>query len=152
MSKSIGNVISPQKIWDTMGSDVLRAWIASTDYTKEIVLSDDILKRTSDSYRRIRNTVRFLLGNLKDKKNDFDAPHFIGIPEIPIKEDYFLSEIRYAYNTHGYAVAVIAENVRGLGNTAKNQKPYFTDSFGHEYYDGPARYLATLVIDVVPFE
>ncbi len=79
------------------------------------------------------------------KKSDFDAPHFIGIPEIPIKEDYFLSEIRYAYNTHGYAVAVIAENVRGLGNTAKNQKPYFTDSFGHEYYDGPARYLATLV-------
>ncbi len=69
MSKSIGNVISPQKIWDTMGSDVLRAWIASTDYTKEIVLSDDILKRTSDSYRRIRNTIRFLLGNLNDFKH-----------------------------------------------------------------------------------
>ena len=70
MSKSIGNVISPQKIWDTMGADVLRAWIASTDYTKEIVLSDDILKRTSDSYRRIRNTIRFLLGNLSDFKNE----------------------------------------------------------------------------------
>ena len=66
MSKSIGNTISPQKVWDTMGADVLRAWIASTDYTKEIVLSDDILKRTSDSYRRIRNTIRFLLGNLSD--------------------------------------------------------------------------------------
>jgi isoleucyl-tRNA synthetase len=70
MSKSLGNVISPQKIWETMGADVLRAWIASTDYTKEIVLSDDILKRTSDSYRRIRNTIRFLLGNL----NDFNGP------------------------------------------------------------------------------
>ena len=70
MSKSLGNVISPQKIWETMGADVLRAWIASTDYTKEIVLSDDILKRTSDSYRRIRNTIRFLLGNL----NDFSEP------------------------------------------------------------------------------
>ena len=66
MSKSLGNVISPQKIWETMGADVLRAWIASTDYTKEIVLSDDILKRASDSYRRIRNTIRFLLGNLSD--------------------------------------------------------------------------------------
>ena len=66
MSKSLGNVISPQKIWETMGADVLRAWIASTDYTKEIVLSDDILKRSSDSYRRIRNTIRFLLGNLSD--------------------------------------------------------------------------------------
>ena len=46
MSKSLGNVISPQKIWETMGADVLRTWIASTDYTKEIVLSDDILKRS----------------------------------------------------------------------------------------------------------
>ena len=52
-----------------MGADVLRAWIASTDYTKEIVLSDDILKRSADSYRRIRNTIRFLLGNL----NDYDG-------------------------------------------------------------------------------
>ena len=66
MSKSLGNVISPQKIWETMGADVLRTWIASTDFTKEIALSDDILKRSSDSYRRIRNTIRFLLGNLSD--------------------------------------------------------------------------------------
>ena len=66
MSKSLGNVISPQKVWENMGADVLRVWIASTDYTKEIVLSDDILKRSSDSYRRIRNTIRFLLGNLSD--------------------------------------------------------------------------------------
>ena len=66
MSKSLGNVISPQKVWETMGADVLRTWAASTDYTKEIVLSDDILKRSSDSYRRIRNTIRFLLGNLSD--------------------------------------------------------------------------------------
>ena len=70
MSKSIGNTISPQKIWDTMGADVLRAWIASTDYTKEIVLSDDILKSTSDSYRRVRNTVRFLIGNLNDFREE----------------------------------------------------------------------------------
>ena len=69
MSKSIGNVISPQKIWKNMGADVLRVWIASTDYTKEIVLSDDILKRSSDSYRRIRNTIRFILGNLGDYTN-----------------------------------------------------------------------------------
>ena len=60
MSKSLGNVISPQKVWETMGADVLRTWAASTDYTKEIVLSDDILKRSSDSYRRIRNTIRLL--------------------------------------------------------------------------------------------
>ena len=74
MSKSLGNVISPQKIWETMGADVLRTWIASTDYTKEIVLSDDILKRSSDSYRRIRNTIRFLLGNLNDYADQAVSP------------------------------------------------------------------------------
>ncbi len=74
MSKSIGNVISPQKIWKNMGADVLRVWIASTDYTKEIVLSDDILKRSSDSYRRIRNTIRFILGNLSDYSDQKISP------------------------------------------------------------------------------
>ena len=68
MSKSIGNVNSPQEVWDSMGADVLRSWIASTDYRNEMVVSDEILNRSSDSYRRIRNTIRFLLGNI----NDFD--------------------------------------------------------------------------------
>jgi isoleucyl-tRNA synthetase len=64
MSKSLGNVILPQKVVSTLGADVLRLWVASTDYANEISVSDEILKRMSDSYRRIRNTVRFLLGNL----------------------------------------------------------------------------------------
>jgi len=64
MSKSLGNVIAPQKVMSTLGADVLRLWVAATDYSAEMNVSDEILKRTSDSYRRIRNTVRFLLGNL----------------------------------------------------------------------------------------
>ncbi len=64
MSKSLGNVIVPQKVMSTSGADVLRLWIAATDYSNEMALSDEILKRMSDSYRRMRNTVRFLLGNL----------------------------------------------------------------------------------------
>jgi len=64
MSKSLGNVIAPQKIVGTLGADVLRLWVAATDYTNEMSLSDEILKRISESYRRIRNTARFLLGNL----------------------------------------------------------------------------------------
>jgi isoleucyl-tRNA synthetase len=64
MSKSLGNVVLPQKVMSTLGADVLRLWVAATDYANEIHVSDEILKRTSDSYRRIRNTVRFLLGNL----------------------------------------------------------------------------------------
>jgi isoleucyl-tRNA synthetase len=64
MSKSLGNVVAPQKVVTTLGADVLRLWVASTDYANEIGVSDEILKRMADSYRRIRNTVRFLLGNL----------------------------------------------------------------------------------------
>ena len=64
MSKSLGNVIAPQKVLNTLGADILRLWVAATDYRGEISVSDEILKRMSDSYRRMRNTARFLLGNL----------------------------------------------------------------------------------------
>jgi len=68
MSKSLGNTLEPQKIFNSLGADILRLWVASTDYSAEISVSDEILKRTADSYRRIRNTSRFLLANL----NGFD--------------------------------------------------------------------------------
>jgi isoleucyl-tRNA synthetase len=66
MSKSKGNVIAPQKILDTLGADILRLWVASTDYSGELTISDEILKRVVESYRRIRNTLRFLLANTAD--------------------------------------------------------------------------------------
>lgn len=68
MSKSIGNTVSPQEVMNKLGADILRLWVASTDYTGEMAVSDEILKRAADSYRRIRNTARFLLANL----NGFD--------------------------------------------------------------------------------
>jgi isoleucyl-tRNA synthetase len=69
MSKSKGNVIAPQKVVDTLGADILRLWVAATDYSGELSISNEILKRVVESYRRIRNTLRFLLANLED----FDA-------------------------------------------------------------------------------
>jgi isoleucyl-tRNA synthetase len=66
MSKSKGNVIAPQKVMDTSGADILRLWVASTDYSGELSISEEILKRVVESYRRIRNTLRFLLANLMD--------------------------------------------------------------------------------------
>ncbi len=63
MSKSLGNVMSPQKVINNLGADILRLWIASTDYTGEMTVSDEILKRSADSYRRLRNTLRFMLAN-----------------------------------------------------------------------------------------
>jgi isoleucyl-tRNA synthetase len=64
MSKSLGNVMSPQDVVNKLGADILRLWVASTDYTSEMTVSDEILNRTADSYRRIRNTTRFLLANI----------------------------------------------------------------------------------------
>ncbi|HEX6692077.1 MAG TPA: isoleucine--tRNA ligase, partial [Burkholderiales bacterium] len=66
MSKSLGNVMAPQKISGTLGAEILRLWVASTDYSGELSISDEILKRVVESYRRIRNTVRFLLANVSD--------------------------------------------------------------------------------------
>ena len=72
MSKSLGNVIPPQKVVNSLGADILRLWIGSTDYTGEMTVSDEILKRSADGYRRIRNTMRFMLANMQgfDPKND----------------------------------------------------------------------------------
>lgn len=78
MSKSLGNGIEPQEVWNTLGADMLRLWVAATDYANEMSLSQEILKRMSDSYRRMRNTVRFLLGNL----NDFDPREPVPVEEL----------------------------------------------------------------------
>ncbi len=79
MSKSLGNVIAPQQVMKTLGADILRLWVAAADYRQEMAVSDEILKRTADAYRRIRNTARFLLGNL----HDFDpAAHRVAPGEM----------------------------------------------------------------------
>jgi isoleucyl-tRNA synthetase len=77
MSKSKGNVVAPQKVIKNIGADVLRLWVAATDYRGEMTVSDEILKRTADGYRRLRNTARYLLSNL----NDFDPEQHIVAPE-----------------------------------------------------------------------
>ena len=66
MSKSKGNVVAPQKVMDQYGADILRLWVATTDYSGELTISDEILKRVVEGYRRIRNTLKFLLANLSD--------------------------------------------------------------------------------------
>uniref|UniRef100_UPI00261C273A isoleucine--tRNA ligase n=1 Tax=uncultured Halomonas sp. TaxID=173971 RepID=UPI00261C273A len=76
MSKSMGNVVAPQEVMDKLGADILRLWVASTDYGNEMAVSDEILKRTADVYRRIRNTARFLLANLNGFEPSRDAVAF----------------------------------------------------------------------------
>ncbi len=78
MSKSLGNVIAPQEVFNSLGADVLRLWVAATDYKSEMSLSNEILQRTSESYRRIRNTARYMLGNL----NGFDPSQALAYDEM----------------------------------------------------------------------
>ncbi|HEY2592061.1 MAG TPA: isoleucine--tRNA ligase [Steroidobacteraceae bacterium] len=75
MSKSLGNVVAPQKIFNTLGADVLRLWIASTDYANEMSVSEALIQRAAESYRKLRNTARFLLGNLHGFEPERDAVH-----------------------------------------------------------------------------
>nr|WP_218961662.1 isoleucine--tRNA ligase [Marinicella litoralis] len=77
MSKSLGNVISPKDVVNTLGADILRLWVASADYRGEMTISDEILNRAADGYRRIRNTARFMLGNL----NEFDKTDLLNLNE-----------------------------------------------------------------------
>ena len=103
MSKSKGNVIAPQKIFDTLGADILRLWTASTDYSGELNISDEILKRVVESYRRIRNTLRFLLANTAD----FDAQR----DALPVAE--WLEIDRYALAlTHNLQQEITADYAR----------------------------------------
>jgi isoleucyl-tRNA synthetase len=106
MSKSLGNVIAPQQVINEMGADVLRLWVASTDFSGEMTVSDEILKRTADSYRRIRNTARFLLANL----DGFDPEqHAVPVTEMIALDRWVVDraallqrEILAAYDSYNF--------------------------------------------------
>jgi len=82
MSKSIGNVIAPKQVINKFGAEILRLWVSASDYREDIRISDSILKQLSDAYRRIRNTSRFMLGNLFDFNPDTDAVPYSDLPEL----------------------------------------------------------------------
>jgi isoleucyl-tRNA synthetase len=84
MSKSLGNVVSPQDVMNKLGADILRLWVATTDYTSEMTVSDEILNRAADKYRRIRNTARFLLANLNGFNPATDAVPFDSMVELDL--------------------------------------------------------------------
>lgn len=108
MSKSVGNVVSPQQVMNKLGADILRLWVASTDYSGEMTVSDEILKRSADAYRRIRNTARFLLANL----NGFDPATDIVAPDDMVLIDRWAvgraqaiqQEIVQAYDEYNFHV------------------------------------------------
>ena len=127
MSKSKGNVVAPQKVMDTYGADILRLWAASTDYSAELTISDEILKRVADSYRKIRNTAKFLLANIAD----FDASNDL----LPVSE--WLEIDRYAlYLTHKLQTEVLADYEKYEFHLAVQKLVSFcSDDLGSFYLD-----------------
>jgi isoleucyl-tRNA synthetase len=97
MSKSKGNVVAPQKVWATLGAEILRLWVGATDYSGDLSISDEILKRVVESYRRIRNTLRFLLANTAD----FDAER----DHVPVAQMFEID--RYALAQAGELMAAV---------------------------------------------
>ena len=90
MSKSVGNVISPEDVMKQYGADILRLWVASSDYEGDVKLSSEILERLADGYRKIRNTYRFLLSNLSDFDPEKDA---VRLDEMPVTDRWMLSRL-----------------------------------------------------------
>jgi len=106
MSKSIGNVMSPQKVCNTLGADIIRLWVASSDFSAEMAVSDEILNRTADAYRRIRNTARFLLSNLsgfEPSQNLVAADDMLALDQWVLGRAAVLqTEIESAYHSYNF--------------------------------------------------
>ena len=103
MSKSLGNIITPQEIMNESGADILRYWIASTDFRGEMAFSKDIFNRAIDGFRRIRNTMRFMASNLYDYEDDFDSQQLLFLDkQILEKLKQLQSEVRENYENYNF--------------------------------------------------
>ena len=139
MSKSIGNVVEPQKVIDNLGADVLRLWIASVDYRNEMSVSDEILKRSADGYRRIRNTARFLLGNLAG----FDpTQHALKPEDCLLLDQWAMAKTRQLHDrvTQAYDDYDFARVVTSVQN-------FCTNEMGALYLDVTKDRLYTMQVD-----
>lgn len=107
MSKSLGNVVVPSKVMNQLGADILRLWVASVDYQSDVRVSDAILKQVSEVYRKIRNTFRFLLGNIADYNHDSNAVSFENLREVDqymlVKLNKLIDKVKKSYETYDFA-------------------------------------------------
>jgi isoleucyl-tRNA synthetase len=139
MSKSLGNVVAPQKVMDTLGADVLRLWVASADYRNEMTVSDEILKRVSDTYRRIRNTAKFLLGNL----DGFDPARNL----MPVQDSLLLDQWA-VQQAHDVQQAVLAAYERyDYPEVVARVQNFCTNELGALYLDITKDRLYTMPTD-----
>ncbi|MCK4552055.1 MAG: isoleucine--tRNA ligase [Tenericutes bacterium] len=108
MSKSMGNVVDPNRVTNTLGADILRLWVASVDYQADVRLSDNLIKQVSESYRKIRNTIKFFLGNIYDYDDKKDKVPYEKLGNLDkymmIKTNNLVKEVRAAYDDFRFDV------------------------------------------------
>ncbi len=106
MSKSVGNVVAPGEVIEKFGAEILRLWVASEDYRDDVKVSDEILQQVADAYRKIRNTIRYLLSNLYDFNPQTDRVHFEQLPEIDrwalVKLEELKEKVRQSYDRYEF--------------------------------------------------
>lgn len=106
MSKSLGNVVDPNKIINRLGADIFRMWVASVDYQSDVRLSDHLIKQVAESYRKIRNTVKFMLGNLNDFNHENDRVPYAELGEVDRymvqKANHLVEEALAAYDRFSF--------------------------------------------------
>ncbi len=142
MSKSLGNVIAPKEVIDRYGAEILRLWVSASDYREDIRISDTILAQLSDAYRRIRNTHRFMLGNLYDFAPETDAVAAAQMPEIDRftlhRLQLLVDKARRAYDLYEYHVIFHA-----LHNfCAVDLSALYLDILKDRLYTSPAKSVA----------
>ena len=119
MSKSLGNTVDPLKLIKQFGADIIRLWVASVDYTADVRISNEIMKQLSESYRKIRNNFRFMLGNL----HDFDANDKLSYDELADVDKYiltlyqdYINSVNAAYEKYAF-IDVYKESLQFITNT-----------------------------------
>ena len=139
MSKSLGNTVDPIKTCNEYGADILRLWVASIEYRADMPLSKDILKQVSESYRKIRNTLRFLMANTSDF-NPKDALSYEELTNVDkymhIKLQRFIKEIKNKYDNFDFGEVYRATNTY-IANTLSAFYLDFTAAFANHttYYE-----------------
>jgi len=137
-SKSLGNVVDPLKVIKQMGADILRLWVSSADYRSDLAASPNILKQITESYRKIRNTCRFLLGNLYDFDPERDMAPFAELPEVDrwalIKLQRMIRKVQDGYRN--YEFHVVYHNVHGF--CAVDMSALYLDIIKDRLYTAPA--------------
>ncbi len=151
MSKSLGNVVDPNEVMTTLGADILRLWVASVEYTADVRISDKMMKQIAESYRKIRNTLRFMLGNLSDFDPSKDTVSYDDMGEV---DRYMMQKVeKLIEDVNGYYERYAFDDVMRLANRffIRDLSAFYLDYIKDIVYieaaDDPQRRSAQTVVD-----